>query len=76
MLHDFVFLESQTPNPTCRHLDRCSLSLYLDGCASCELSNSGDQCSEPVSLATAEHWPTAPQANRRGRAPRASSWNG
>jgi len=40
MLHDLTFLESQPPVPTCPHMDRCSLSLYLDGCASCSFMQS------------------------------------
>lgn len=75
MLHDFVYLESQPPSPTCRHMDHCSLSLYLDGCASCELSDRRNQPWEPVSLATTEEWPTAQGTNRRGRAHRSSRRN-
>lgn len=54
MLHDFAFLESQPPTPTCRHMDRCSLSLYLDGCVSCEFSHGSVESYGLVSLATAE----------------------
>ncbi len=54
MLHDFVYLESVPPIPTCRHMDHCSLSLYLDGCASCEFSESAAQSSALVNLATAD----------------------
>jgi hypothetical protein len=66
MLHDFVFLDSQPPRPTCRHMGRCSLSLYLDGCASCEFFESAVQTWEPVSLATAELFPPAAKVKRRG----------
>jgi len=29
MLHDFTYLESSSPRPTCPHMVGCSLSLYL-----------------------------------------------
>jgi hypothetical protein len=43
MLNDFVYLDSQIPVPTCRHMAHCSLSLYLGGCASCEFLDRADQ---------------------------------
>lgn len=76
MLYDFVYLDSQPPSPTCRHMAHCSLSLYLDGCASCELSDCSDQNWELVGLATAEQWPTVPRSNRRGRAHPSARRNG
>lgn len=54
MLHDFTYLESQPPTPTCRHMGHCSLSLYLDGCASCDFSDTGVQGFGLVNLDTAE----------------------
>ena len=61
MLNDFVFLDSQPPIPTCRHMGSCSLSLYLGGCASCEFFESFAPSWEPVSLSTAE--PLEPPAS-------------
>ena len=67
MLHDFAYLDSQSPRPTCRHMGRCSLSLYLDGCASCEFFESFAPDWEPVSLATAELFQPAASPNRHRR---------
>lgn len=67
MLHDFTFLNCQTPIPTCRYMGHCSLSLYLDGCASCEFLDSGFQCSGLVNLVTAELFQPAAKPAGRGR---------
>ena len=67
MLHDFVYLDSQPPSPTCRHMDHCSLSPYLDGCASCEFLGSSLQSSGPAALATAELFQPAAKLSGRGR---------
>jgi hypothetical protein len=56
MLNDFVFLESQPPSPICRHMGHCSLSLYLNGCSSCEFFAGNDQNWEFTSLATTEQF--------------------
>jgi hypothetical protein len=67
MLHDFAYLESSSPSPTCRHMGRCSLSLYLDGCASCEFAHSDLQSSGLVTLATTELFQRAAKSAGRGR---------
>ncbi len=67
MLHDFAYLESFSPSPTCRHMDRCSLSLYIGGCASCEFLDSGSRSSAPITLATAELFQPATKPAGRGR---------
>jgi len=68
MLNDFVFLDSKPPVPTCRHMGTCSLSLYLEGCASCEFFESSAPDWEPVSLSTAEA--LEPSTRNNGRAHR------
>jgi hypothetical protein len=66
MLHDFTYLESSSPRPTCSHMGGCSLSLYLGGCGECEFSQSGVQGSSLVSLGTAELFqPAVRTADRR-----------
>lgn len=66
MLHDFTYLESSSPRPTCPHMGGCSLSLYLGGCGECEFSQSGVQGSALVSLGTAESFrSTVRTAGRR-----------
>lgn len=70
MLHDFVFLESQPPIPNCRHMDRCSLLLYLDGCASCEFLDLADPAWEPPGLATAETFDPPTMSRNNGHAHR------
>jgi hypothetical protein len=75
MLNDFVYLHSQQPSPTCRHMGHCSLSLYLDGCACCEFLNSASQTWEPVSLTTADLLQPGSRSTGRGRALRLASRN-
>ena len=67
MLHDFTYLESSSPRPTCPHMGGCSLSLYLGGCGECEFSQSGVQGSALVSLGTAELFGSATRTAGRGR---------
>jgi hypothetical protein len=67
MLHDFAYLESSSPRPTCPHIGCCSLSLYLGGCGSCEFSGSGIQGSGLVSLGRAELFQPAARTAGRGR---------
>jgi hypothetical protein len=75
MLHDFVYLESSSPSPTCRHMGRCSLSLYLDGCASCDFAESGLERSDLVNLATAELFQPALRPSGSGRSLRSARRN-
>jgi len=70
MLNDFVFLDSQLPIPTCRHLGSCNLSLFLDGCASCEFLESFAPDWEPVCLSTAEPLEPPVRSKNNGRAHR------
>lgn len=70
MLHDFTYLESLSPNPTCRHMDRCSLSLFVGGSAACEFSQSGRQNSEPINLSAAEWFEPAVRSSQLSRQPR------
>lgn len=70
MLNDFVFLDSQPPIPTCRHMGSCSLSLYLGDCASCEFFDSFAPDCEPVSLSTAELLDLPARSKNNGRAHR------
>jgi hypothetical protein len=75
MLHDFVYLESSSPIPTCRHMDHCSLSLFLGGCTACEFSNTGLQNFEQVSLSAAELFQPVGESAIHGRDRRAARRN-
>jgi len=75
MLHDFVFLESQTPTqPAATWI----AAVFRFTSTAALRANSRIAA---INVRSRSAWPqrtlaTAPQANRRGRAPRASSWNG
>ena len=75
MLNDFVYLHSQSPVPTCRHMGHCSLSLYLDGCASCEFLDIAVPAGEPVSLTTADLLQSGSRSTGRGHAVRPTRRN-
>ncbi len=75
MLNDFVYLHSQQPRPTCRHMAHCSLPLYLDGCGSCEFLDVAAQTWEPVSLTTADLLQPGSRSTGRGRSLRCTSGN-
>ena len=67
MLNDFVFLDSQPPRPTCRHMGHCSLSLYLGGCTSCDFLNSTTKDPEVISLAAPGRLSLTRESARRNR---------